>query len=204
MPEHHSTNPPLVVFDMDGTLLPDATACHYIGEASNTTDIVQDLEERYGRGEIQEREFAQILARTWKQCGANYRSAFDRSSKIDGIDTALNELRCRGITTCLVTMAPYEFACNFSNFDFVYGSTYPDQVLTPDDKPIIVEKLERSLHKEPRSAVVIGDSYSDIPLFGSYPSSIALNATRELQALAARTVNTRDLVDVLPHITSMS
>ena len=65
------------------------------------------------------------------------------------------------------------------------------------DKRNFVERycIARSIPME--HCIAIGDSRSDIPLFGAVGFSIALNATPDARAVATVAIDTDDLADIL-------
>jgi phosphoserine phosphatase len=51
----------LVIFDMDGTLLPGSTACKEIAKHANTLHELLELEERFAAGGMDTADFADAL-----------------------------------------------------------------------------------------------------------------------------------------------
>ncbi|CAM4471369.1 HAD family hydrolase [Nocardia ninae] len=188
----------LAVFDMDGTLLPGATACQYIAHISGTTDLVIDLEARYSAGSLSAVEFAQITHASWAVHGPElYRTAHIAARKIRNIDRTLAHLAQHGYATCLITMAPKAFAAHFGEFDHIHGSAYPDTIITPQDKPTIALEVARQYQIEPDGILAFGDSASDGPLFEAISRTVAVNGDNQIESLARHRYRGDDLFDAM-------
>lgn len=136
----------LAVFDMDGTLLPGTTACQQIALAAEAPTVIEQLEHDYRNGLINSTVFAERALESWAHKGDDlYQRAYLAAPKIAGVDRTLRWLRSHGIVTCLVTIAPRQFAECFSDFGHVYASTYPTDILNPEDKPHVVRELQQKL-----------------------------------------------------------
>lgn len=177
----------LAVFDMDGTLFPETTACQQIARTAGNLDVITDLERDYRHGLINSLDFARRASKAWDaQPPDLYRRAFDACPKIGGIEKTLAWLSARSFATCLITMAPGLFADHFKNFDYVYASTYPNHILNPADKPTVVKRLQFLLKIDDANLMAFGDSDSDLPLFAALTHTVAVNATPNLVDVAAR------------------
>ncbi|MDO0929514.1 haloacid dehalogenase-like hydrolase [Streptomyces sp. TG1A-8] len=188
----------LAVFDMDGTLLPGTTACRQIALVAEDPLVVERLEGDYRDGLIDSTEFARRALASWAHAGPGlYRRAFDACPKIGGVERTLAWLRARSVVTCLITMAPRPFAECFTGFDHVFASSYPDDILNPEDKPEVVRRLQRRLGIDGMRTIAFGDSDSDIPLFRALTRTVAVNATPNLAAMAARRYDGDDLWEAL-------
>ncbi|MFE1763963.1 HAD family hydrolase [Streptomyces angustmyceticus] len=190
--------PALAVFDLDGTLLPETTSCREIARVVGRHADIHDLEAAYGRGEIDSRAFAVSALRCWSSGGqAVYRRAFEAARFLHGIQDCLAWLRAQGTTTVLVTMSHREFAECFDGFDRIFASDYPHDILDPEDKPLIVERLRAGLGITPDDVIAFGDSMSDLPLFRTLPRTVAVNASPALTELAAYHYRGDDLREAL-------
>lgn len=184
----------LAVFDMDGTLLPGTTACQQIARAAGDPELIDRLERDYRAGLIDSTRFAVLALESWARAGGDlYRRAFDACPKIGGVTETLAALRARSVTTCLITMAPREFAECFTGFDHVFASTYPTDILNPEDKPVVVRDLQHRLGLDAARTIAFGDSDSDVPLFETLTRTVAVNATSNLVSLAAHRYDGDDL-----------
>lgn len=176
---------PLVVFDLDGTLLPGTTACQEIARVAGNPGLIDTLEALYNDGVITSGEFGKRAAEDWLKHGpALYRRAFQQAPKLDDIDAALSRLKGLGAVTALVTMAPQPFANHFTGFDHVFGSSYGEVILNPDDKPKRVTELLATYGLAADDVIALGDSASDIPLFTVCSRTVAVNASADLRSIA--------------------
>ncbi|GAA3310355.1 hypothetical protein GCM10020295_77230 [Streptomyces cinereospinus] len=183
---------------MDGTLLPDTTACRQIGLAAGDVSAVEQLEQAYRDQLIDSTQFAERCLESWAHAGPGlYRLAFAACPRIGGLDETLAWLRERSVVTCLVTMAPRPFAECFTGFDHVFASSYPHDILNPEDKPEIVRRLRRDLGLEEHEVIALGDSDSDVPLFRTLSRTVAVNASPNLRELAARSYDGDDIRDAV-------
>lgn len=189
----------LIVFDMDGTLLPHTTACQTIAAVANKSPIVLDLEQKYADGLIDSVSFAEAALASWIDAGPNvYHLAFEMAVKINGIKRSVDALKKINAASCLVSMAPLAFAQNFSEFDFIFASDFDrGQILNPQDKPRIVEQLRKELGVTLERVVAFGDSSSDVPLFRVLSQTVAVNASAELEALSQYRYRGDDLFEAL-------
>jgi phosphoserine phosphatase len=188
----------LAVFDLDGTLLPGTTACQQIALAAGESATVERLERDYRTGLVSTREFAEQALRSWTHAGEDlYRRAYESAPKIGGLEQTLRVLRSQSVTTCLVTMAPGPFAKLFTDFDHVYASTYPSDILEPEDKPRIVQELMHRLGLDDAQTIAFGDADSDLPLFRTLTRTVAVNANPQLASLASRRYDGDDLLAAL-------
>lgn len=175
----------LVVFDMDGTLIPGQTASQNIGNETNTLSKVHRLEAAYRQGICTPAQFATELHETWSEYPGCYRKAFENSVLLKGITPAVETLHSLGYATCLITMSPLAYAINFAEFEFVFGSQPPHSIISPDDKPLIAKQLANSMNISNKSLIAVGDSSSDIPLFKMASYSLAVNGDSDIEALAS-------------------
>ncbi|MFJ1732934.1 HAD family hydrolase [Streptomyces sp. NPDC088254] len=188
----------LAVFDMDGTLLPNTTACRQIGLAAGDGSTVEQLEQAYRDRLIDSTQFAERCLESWAHAGPNlYRHAFAACPRIGGLEATLARLRELSIVTCLITMAPRPFAECFTGFDHVFASSYPHDILNPEDKPEIVRQLQLDLGLEEEQIIALGDSDSDVPLFRTLSRTVAVNASTNLRELAACTYDGDDIQDAV-------
>lgn len=188
----------LVIFDLDGTIIRDSTAAQAISVAAGTLNDVQLLEAAYRVGEVDSMQFSRQALELW---GPDYLRYFETAwrsvSKIDGVAAAVAGLRDLGIVTCLLTMAPVEFARLVGDFDHIHGSQYGVQILNPEHKPQIAGQIQAAIGAADDDVVALGDSASDVPLFEKYQRTIAVNATPDLLALARHSYFGSSLLDAL-------
>jgi len=188
----------LAIFDMDGTLIPGTTAAQEIAKVSKTLPQIRRLEKIYSQNKIDSMEFSIRANRIWADYGTSlYEQAWSASPKLSNIYSTLTNLRDHGYITCLITMAPYQFARFFTGFDHVYGSSYGNNIINPEDKPKITFSLQSKYKITPTNTFACGDSHSDIPLFKELENTIAINASDELKSLAKVIYNGSDLQEAM-------
>lgn len=185
----------LVVFDMDGTLLPGTTAAQEISREAGVLQDIQDLEEQYYQDKLNSFEFSKRALSLWNAAGPSvFQTAWQGSPKLKNIRSTIATLKKKGVTTMLVTMAPLEFARNFDAIDHIYGSRYGEEIINPEDKPQIVMALAKAQGIPLEKVIAFGDSHSDIPLFRIVENTVAVNGTKEIQEIAKYSYDGPDLM----------
>jgi phosphoserine phosphatase len=181
----------LACFDLDGTLVPGTTTCKHLAEKLGHLEHMTQLESQYSSATIS--------------------SHLDSIPVINGISAVVTTLAGLGIDSLICTVT-WRFAAKImaTRYGFVGASgnemrldkhgalsgrvaKYFDEF----DKRAFVRSYcaERQI---PMSRVfAVGDSRSDIPLFGTVGFSVALNATTTAAAAASVAIQTNDLSDVL-------
>ncbi len=206
---------PVVAFDLDGTLLRRTTVLRLLAQHLGQAEAVAELERAFTAGEIldnvvADRSAAWLAGRTTSEI----RTALAAGSWIDGIDDTLQTLSDAGTHVLLATITwrfaaellreRYGFAAvsgtELQNIDGVLGGNVT-RYFDKYDKARFVEDwcAERGFTMAQTAAV--GDSRSDVPLFGRVDRSVALNATLEARRAASCIIDTEDLRDVLPLLT---
>ena len=186
----------LFVFDMDGTLLIQTTACIEIAKVSGTLDQLHALEYRFATGEIDAFCFAQNIGALWGMVDEQViRKAFDATPKLANIRTVTDLIRRGGGKSCLITMSPDFYANLFYDygFDLIGASQFPrssteevkrENILNPKDKATIVERWCKQLGFELKQCVAFGDSMSDYLLFKELEHTVSINGDSTLRKLA--------------------
>ena len=197
----------LFVFDMDGTLLIQTTACVEIAKATGTLHHLDRLEEQFARGEIDAFCFAQQIGALWGSLDSQLiRRAFEATPKLNNIKTVTDLIRRAGGTSCLITMSPDFFAHLFYDygFDFIGASEFPksaeekiarEKILNPQDKAVLVRKWCDQLNLEMNHCVAFGDSMSDYLLFQELEHTVSVNGDPTLKRLARYHYEGLDLND---------
>lgn len=201
-------------FDVDGTLVPGTTSSAHMARLLGTVDAVVRAEDAYARGEIDNAEVSEIDAHGWK--GFTEAEAGDWLAElplIDGIPETLAWCRAHHIVPALATLAwtpigrylaaTYGFAFHGGPELEVWDSRYTGRIarhFDEFDKRDFALERARVLGIAADACVAVGDSRSDLPLFASVRTSIALNATPAARQAATHAVDTTDLRDVLPAI----
>lgn len=184
----------LHIFDMDGTLL-RGSACLELSRHLGQLEAVNDIEERWSRGEIGHFDF-------WVEClplwagldDAGVDAAFAATSWIRGIEAVWADIADRGEASAVITQSPQFFADRLlawgvgsAHGALVHAGVAPEptQVITPEDKLRIARELMERHGVGPQDTVAYGDSSSDVPLFRTLPNTVAVNASPTLRELAA-------------------
>lgn len=185
----------LYVFDMDGTLLPQTTACIELAKATNTLQALQRLEDRLHKGAIDTKGFAAGIYELWGDLEPDIiMKAFEGCPKLDNIQQVIDDIAKQGGRTCLITMSPDYFAQCFTTYGFNYivASRFPtngqsldlNTILTPADKPRIVREVCDIENLSFEEAVAFGDSISDLDLFKRLKYTVAVNGATEIEQAA--------------------
>ncbi|GAA0256130.1 hypothetical protein GCM10010492_66260 [Saccharothrix mutabilis subsp. mutabilis] len=197
----------LFVFDMDGTLLPDATGMVALATALGTADAVDELERRFADGTLDTVGFTTEIHRLWGVIAPEVaRAAFDGCAKLADIHRVTADIARNGDVSCLITMSQNVFADHFLDFGFdhVHASAYPaeagavvraEDVLTPESKPVIVRELCERHGLDYGDTVAFGDSGSDLPLFRSLKYTVSVNGTPSIADVSAAEYRGGSLLD---------
>nr|WP_184080786.1 HAD-IB family phosphatase [Nocardiopsis mwathae] len=178
----------LHVFDMDGTLLKGTSASLEIARVTGTRAELRALERALADGEIDTRGFAAALPGIWPMLTDGLvEQAFRDGPFLDGIADVCGDIRAQGGRSLVITMSPDFYAERLLDFGFdeVVASRFPalpfteppvpENILTPADKPRIVEEVLRRTGIAREQCVAYGDSMSDAPLFRHLAHSVAVN-----------------------------
>jgi phosphoserine phosphatase len=202
----------LVSFDLDGTIFPNTTTCIELGKRLGHLSVIERLEAQYKNFEITNRQVAEGDAFAYAgQAVKDVESVILQIPTIQGFIETIGALKQRGIL-CLIVTVTWSFAAralaNRYNMDGYAGAQMIEengilagrvlQHFEAEDKVRFVEGFARQHGIPLAQCAAIGDSRSDIPLFGSVGCAIALNATSEARAAASRALDTHDMRDVLP------
>ncbi len=176
------------------------------------SDVLMDLENRYAAGEISNRDVAEATACHYRGYSRrDIEACLITAPWIQGIRETVGILQTKGIPSLLCTVT-WRFAARVvaEQFGFCgYSGTEMDE----DEKGNLVGTVSRHFDEfdkrefvaryctshgiDASEVVAIGDSRSDIPLFGWVGFSIALNATAVARTAASSVLDTNDLRDVL-------
>jgi phosphoserine phosphatase len=197
----------LHVFDMDGTLLLRTTAGLEIARRLDCLPRLLELEHRFAAGTLDTRGFSAEIARLWQALTAELvAEVFDGCPWIGGLPEVLADIAERGEHSLVITMSPDFFAERLRGFGFaeVAASRFPPLplrelpdpagILTPADKVRIVVAALARLGLTGRQCLAYGDSASDLPLFAHLPHTVAVNASPDLEELAAARYRGDDLL----------
>lgn len=205
----------LACFDLDGTLVHGTSTCLHLSRALGHEDVLSDLEERYARGEISNAAVAETDARHYTGLAlARVEELLADIPLIDGLAQTIEALRSRGIPSIICTVT-WKFAAEIvaKRFGFAAASGC-EMSLTGTG--LLSGKVSRHFDEYSKLSFVrdycavngvsldrvfaVGDSRSDIPLFGAVGFSVALNATPLAKRAATCAVDTSWLPDVLERL----
>jgi phosphoserine phosphatase len=202
----------VVAFDLDGTLLRGTTVSLCLAEWTGTAEALRDLETRFAAGAISNAVIADTSA-AWLAGRAltDVAKLLEDQPWISGIAETVDALHADGAEVLLATIT-WRFAAECLaerlGFDAISGTELEsrDGLLTGTvsrqfdewDKLAFVEAFCHEQGVPLAEAAAVGDSRSDVPLFGRVGLAIALNATEDARAAAHVALDTDDLRDVLP------
>jgi phosphoserine phosphatase len=192
----------LHVFDMDGTLLA-GSACLEISKHVGAIDAVNDIELRWGRGEVGHVEFYDLCIPLWTGLKpSDIDEVFRVTPWIDGIASVFADISKRGEHSAVVSLSPQFFVDRLLDWGLstahgarVQAGEEVDAalVLTPDSKVSILADLMQEYGVEDQDCVAYGDSSSDLPLFAYLSNTVSVNGTQPLRKVAARHYEGTDL-----------
>jgi phosphoserine phosphatase len=202
---------PVVVFDLDGTLLRGTTVSLLLAQWLGREGEVSELERAFRAHEISNSVIADTSA-AWLagRSVAEVRRVLRDGPWIAGMAETFQALAVARVSLLLGTIT-WSFAAEMlqerHGFAAVSGTEMQavDGVLSgavsryfdEHDKVSFVEEwCARNGHSMSEVAAV-GDSRSDVPLFHRVGLSIALNATPDARAASTHEIDTGDLRDVL-------
>ncbi len=202
---------PVVVFDLDGTLLRGTTVSSLLAQWLGHAEEVAELERRFHAHEISNRVVADKSA-GWlagKRTADVWQVLMD-STWIGGMAETLRLLADAGVSLLLGTIT-WRFAAEMlqEHYGFVAVSGTEMQVTNgvlsgtvtryfdEHDKARFVEDWCAQNGFSMSQVAAVGDSRSDVPLFCRAGMSVALNATRDARMAATHVLDTDDLCNVL-------
>lgn len=202
---------PVVVFDLDGTLLRGTTVSRLLAEWLGQAAEIAELERAFHAHEISNRVVADTSA-GWlagKSTAEAWRVLMN-GHWIDGMAGTFRALDAAGVSLLLGTIT-WSFAAEMlrDRYGFAAVSGTEMQVsngvlsgtvsrhFDEHDKARFVEEWCAQNRFSMSQVAAIGDSRSDVPLFHRAGMSIALNATPDARAAATHVLDTEDLRDVL-------
>jgi len=101
---HRFRRPRMVVFDLDGTLTPVDSLWRYLHDAFGTWGQAKDAAQKYRRGEISYKKWAEMDAHYW--AGApltQMKSILEGIPYREGVREVFNELRKREVKTVILS-----------------------------------------------------------------------------------------------------
>jgi phosphoserine phosphatase len=203
---------PVVVFDLDGTLLRGTTVSLYLAEHMGHGAELAELERRFLAGEISNSVVADRSAPWFAgHTTDSLHALLAEAPWIAGMAEALEALRAAGARLLLGTITWRSAARMLQErhaFEGVSGTEMGESEGVLDgrvarhfdlhDKARWVADWCEERGVDLADVAAVGDSRSDVPLFGRVGFSIALNATEAARAAADVELDAEDLRDVLP------
>jgi phosphoserine phosphatase len=202
---------PVVVFDLDGTLLRGTTVSLLLAEWLGQSPAVAELERAFRAGEISNRVVADTQA-AWLggRTTTEVANVLTAGPWIDGMAQTLNALCDAGVHVLLGTIT-WSFAAEILRRQYGFSAVSGTEMLEVNgvlagsvsryfdehDKLRFVESWCAERGYAIADVAAIGDSRSDVPLFRRAGLSIALNATTDARAVATHHLDTDDLRNVL-------
>lgn len=202
---------PVVVFDLDGTLLRETTVSLMLAEWLGKTEEVAALERAYSANEISNSLVADTSAR-WL-AGKRMAEVWDvleGGPWIEGMAETLETLAEAGTKLLLGTIT-WRFAAELLQERYGFAAVSGTEMSMRGD--VLSGTVERNFDEHDKlrfvegwcerhryelgEVIAIGDSRSDVPLFARAGASIALNASPEARSAATYVLDTDDLRDVL-------
>jgi phosphoserine phosphatase len=202
---------PVVVFDLDGTLLHGTTVSLLLAEWLGQAAEITELERAFHAHEISNRVVADNSA-GWlagKSTAEPWR-VLTNGHWIDGMAETFRALDAAGASLLLGTIT-WSFAAEMLRDRYGFAAVSGTEMQASNgvlsgtvsryfdehDKVRFVEEWCAQNRFSMSQVGAIGDSRSDVPLFRRAGMSIALNATPDARAAAAHVLDTEDLRDVL-------
>jgi phosphoserine phosphatase len=208
----HKTEWMLACFDLDGTLVPGTSTCQHLAAKLGHLEHMTQLELAYSSGKISNDEVAELLVPYYAGLSLEtIKSHLESLPIINSVSTVVKTLAGLGIDSLICTVS-WRFAAQIlaARYGFV-GATGVE--MRVDRQGVIGRRVTKNFDEFDKRAFVrsycadrqipmsrvfaVGDSRSDIPLFGAVGFSVALNATPTAIAAASVAIQTDDLTDVL-------
>jgi phosphoserine phosphatase len=202
---------PVVVFDLDGTLLRGTTVSLLLAQWLGREGEISELERAFHAHEISNSVVADTSA-GWlagKSVAEAWRVLED-GSWIDGMAETFQVLAGAQVSLLLGTIT-WSFAAEMLRESYGFAAASGTEMRVVDgvlsgtvsryfdehDKARFVEDWCAQHGYSMSQVAAIGDSRSDVPLFDRVGLSIALNATSDARAVATHVLDTENLRDVL-------
>jgi phosphoserine phosphatase len=202
---------PIVVFDLDGTLLHGTTVSLLLAQWLGRADEVSELERAFRAHEISNSVVADTSA-GWLagRTKADAWRVLAEGPWIEGMAETFHALAIADASLLLGTIT-WSFAGEMLQERYGFAAASGTEMQATDgilsgavgryfdehDKVRFVEEWCTQHGYSMSQVAAIGDSRSDVPLFHRVGLSIALNATPDAQAAATHLLDTEDLRDVL-------
>jgi len=198
--------------DVDGTLVPETSSAIFLAARLGHAEQVAEAEAAWDAGLVTARHVEELAARGW--AGTTEAQVSDWLAELPlvrGISDVVRWCRDHDVVPALATLAwrPVgTYLCEAFGFDDCCGPTLEvrDGVFTGvalgscDEygKRDFAKALAKQQGLSLDRCAAIGDSRSDLPLFGQVGLAIAFNADRDTRAHAHVQIDSIDLADAIP------
>jgi phosphoserine phosphatase len=208
-----STRPPrAVIFDIDGTLLPDTSVCHFMAEGMGHLAQIVEMEAAWHAYEIDNRTFSSRDAVNYRGVAvADVEARLADLPLIAGLDEVCRRLTAAGVLVKLASCT-WSFAGRYLQRRFGLDDHCGTEMAEADG--VFLGRVARFCSERDKArhavafaqrhaidigdCVAVGDSRSDVPLFEAAGRAIALNARPDAKAATDEHLDTGDLRDLLP------
>jgi phosphoserine phosphatase len=204
--------PRAVIFDIDGTLLPDTSVCQFMAEGMGHLELIVEMEAAWHSYEIDNRTFATRDAVNYRGVPvAEVEVRLADLPLISGFDEVCRRLIAAGMLVKLASCG-WSFAGRYLQRQFSLHGHCGTEMVEADgillghvarfcneqDKATHAVGFARRQGIDMADCVAVGDSRSDLPLFKVAGRAIALNARADAKAATDEHLDTDDLRDLLP------
>lgn len=204
----------IVAFDLEGTLV-DAELFPALGELTGNHAALMDATEKAMSGEMDFMDSLEARLRLIKGSSIDsVSSVADRLPLQRGARATVKTLKRLGCVPAIITggfdvlayRAAHELgityvACNRFRVENGCVTGMMEPVVTAEAKSMRLKALAGWLGEDPARCVTVGDGANDVDMMDAAGLSIAFNGRPIVKAHADVSVESKDLRDVLPHIT---
>ncbi|MFH1307252.1 MAG: HAD-IB family phosphatase [archaeon] len=193
---------PIIFFDMDKTLTPEISAV-FLGTQLGKEAEVLELEELVGSKKISDEKFIVDLGQLARGYSVQQlREFYEKMPLIPGIADTMKAIKEKKFKSAIITSGVglfSQFLCEDYGFDRYYANTtlmqgsliqgFSAPYIGRNEKPDFVYQFCNQEQIEPKACFAVGDSPSDIPMFRSVGTSIAINCPELLREEATYYIN---------------
>lgn len=206
----------LVIFDLDGVLVPIESSWQFIHDAFGCNNDINF--NRYMKGEIDFQEFMRSDIALWN--GASINKIFEILNKVtivDGAQETMQILHAVGIRLAIVSSGISILADRIGHI-LMINRVYANRLIADNngrltgeaetvvpllEKHIVIKKILEEEKVSSRECAIIGDNVFDIPHFSDIGLSIAFNSkSEESKVKADVSIEGGDLRNIIPWLTS--
>ena len=201
----------VVFFDIDGTLVPHRSSGSFLAERLGHQSELDAAEAAYAAGTMSNHEVCVIDAAGWAgRHEHEVTSWLADLPLIAGLQETVDWCRSAALIPYVASLAwtpvgsfltrTFGFAGYCGPRLELRDGRFTGQVSSTFDefaKRDFALETCQALGVDPRVCAAVGDSRSDLPLFGSVGFSIALNAGPEARSAATTRIDTDDLTDLV-------